>query len=424
MPQLIKPQAAFLKLPHKFRAYVGGYGSGKTWVGSTAMCQGMWSHPKVNQGYFAPTYPQIRDIFYPTIDEVAFGMGLKTSINQGNKEVHFYSGRTYRGTTICRSLNHPETIVGFKVGQALVDELDIMAIDKAEQAWNKVIARMRYKVDGLRNGIDVTTTPEGFRFVYKRFQEELRKSKAKSAMYGIIQASTYENEINLPDDYIQSLVETYPSQLIEAYLLGKFVNLTVGSVYKEFDRKLNHSDESINTAAKEPLHIGMDFNVTHMAAIVHVLRAQLPVAVEEKTAVFDTPAMIQSIKDSYPGHPILVYPDASGDSRKTVNASASDLSLLRSAGFSVLNNASNPYVRDRVLAMNAMICLNGVRRYKVNTNKCPVYTDALEKQVYDKNGEPDKTTGLDHPVDAGGYFISYKFPIASQRMQRMIIGGA
>ena len=423
MPTLIRPQAEFLQMQHKFRAYVAGYGAGKTWVGSTSMCQGFWSHPKVNQGYFAPTYPQIRDIFYPTIEEVSHGMGLKIKINQSNKEVHFYSGRVYRGTTICRSLNHPETIVGFKIGQGLIDELDIMAIDKAEQAWNKVIARMRYKVDGLRNGLDVTTTPEGFRFVYKRFQEEVRKRKELRAMYGMVQASTYENEKNLPDDYIQSLVESYPSQLIEAYLMGKFVNLTSGSVYREFDRALNHSNESINTAAKEPLHTGMDFNVGRMAAIVHVLRGQMPVAVEEKTAVFDTPAMIKSIKDSYPAHPILVYPDASGDSRKTVNASASDLSLLRSAGFSVLNNAANPYVRDRVLAMNAMICLNGVRRYKVNTDKCPLYTEALEKQVYDKNGEPDKSSNLDHPVDAGGYFIAYKYPIASPAMQKMQLGG-
>ncbi|MBN0203805.1 hypothetical protein JTL45_35105, partial [Pseudomonas aeruginosa] len=44
--------------------------------------------------------------------------------------------------------------------KALVDELDVLKADKARQAWRKIIARMRYKVDGLRNGIDVTTTPE------------------------------------------------------------------------------------------------------------------------------------------------------------------------------------------------------------------------------------------------------------------------
>ncbi|MGT2495016.1 terminase large subunit domain-containing protein [Cupriavidus basilensis] len=50
--------------------------SGKTWVGCTSICQHFWQWPKINQGYFAPTYPQIRDIFYPTMDEVAATMGL------------------------------------------------------------------------------------------------------------------------------------------------------------------------------------------------------------------------------------------------------------------------------------------------------------------------------------------------------------
>ena len=131
MATLTRPQAAFLQLPHKFRAYVGGFGSGKTWVGCTSICEGMWTHPRVNQGYFAPTYPQIRDIFYPTIDEVAYEMGLRIKINQGNKEVHFFEGKKYRGTTICRSMDTPEQIVGFKIGNALIDELDVMKPDSS-----------------------------------------------------------------------------------------------------------------------------------------------------------------------------------------------------------------------------------------------------------------------------------------------------
>ena len=42
-----------------------------------------------------------------------------------------------------------------------------------------------------------------------------------------------------------------------------------------------------------------------------------------------------SIKERYAGHKITIYPDASGNSRKTVNASESDISLLRRAGFTV-----------------------------------------------------------------------------------------
>ncbi|HHT7484253.1 terminase large subunit domain-containing protein, partial [Klebsiella pneumoniae] len=91
-PTLNVPQARFLAMQQKFKAYVAGFGSGKTWVGCGGICKGFWEFPKINQGYFAPTYPQIRDIFYPTVEEVAHDWGLKVKIVESNKEVHFYSG--------------------------------------------------------------------------------------------------------------------------------------------------------------------------------------------------------------------------------------------------------------------------------------------------------------------------------------------
>lgn len=284
-PTLNIPQARFLAMQHKFKAYVAGFGSGKTWVGCGGICKGMWEHPKINQGYFAPTYPQIRDIFYPTIEEVAFDWGLSVKINEGNKEVHFYEGRRYRGTTICRSMEKPGSIVGFKIGNAMVDELDVMAAAKAQQAWRKIIARMRYKVDGLRNGIDVTTTPEGFKFVYQQFVKAVREKPELAALYGLIQASTFDNAKNLPPDYIPSLLSSYPDELIQAYLRGKFTNLNSGTIYHTFNRKLNNCSDEIQDG--DPLFIGMDFNVGKMAAIVHVKRNGLPCAVRELVKVYD-----------------------------------------------------------------------------------------------------------------------------------------
>lgn len=54
-PTLNIPQAKFLAMQYKFKAYVAGFGSGKTWVGCGGICKGMWEHPKINQGYFAPS---------------------------------------------------------------------------------------------------------------------------------------------------------------------------------------------------------------------------------------------------------------------------------------------------------------------------------------------------------------------------------
>jgi len=399
--ELSNPQAIYLNnLNTKFRAFVGGFGSGKTFVGCLDLLNFAGAHPGVVQGYFAPTYPAIRDIFFPTIEEAGYMLGFSVDIKETNKEVHLYRGRSYYGTIKCRSMDKPSTIVGFKIANALVDEIDIMPKDKASTAWNKIIARLRYVIDGVENGIGVTTTPEGFLFVYSKFAEK------PTARYSMVQASTYENQEYLPDDYIDSLIETYPDELVSAYLHGKFVNLKSGTVYNAYNRIQHKSRESIQP--KELLKIGMDFNVTNMSAVIYVTRKKVWHAVDELKGIYDTPAMIETIKERFPKHSIRIYPDASGGSRKTVNASTSDIALLEDAGFVVYANKSNPLVKDRVMATN-----NAFQKglLFINDEKCPEYAKCFEQLAYDKNGEPDKKSNLDHLPDAGTYPIAFEMPV-------------
>jgi len=160
----------------------------------------------------------------------------------------------------------------------------------------------------------------------------------------------------------------------------------------------------------------MDFNVAHGAAVVHVLRGDDPHAVAELTEVFDTPAMVRLLTDRFKakGHSLIIYPDASGKNRKSQDASESDIALLKQAGFTICANPGNPAVKDRVLSMNAMLNKDGKRRYRVNPETCPHLVEALEKQAYDKHGEPDKTSGMDHILDAAGYVIVYRYPIVKR----------
>ena len=424
VPTLNEPQERFLRLPHKYRAFVAGFGSGKTWVGCAAICQHAYNWPKINAGYFAPTYGHIRDIFYPTIEEVAADWGLNVKIHLTNKEVDIYVGRHYRTTVLCRSLEKPAEIVGFKIGYALIDELDLLKKDKAELAWRKIMARMRQNADGLKNGIDISTTPEGFKFVYNQFVSQIRDNPALAKTYGMVQASTYENSNNLPSDYITSLRESYPPQLVEAYLHGHFTNLLSGSVYAGFDRALNHTDEEMNKY--EPLHIGMDFNVMNMTATINVVRQGAPVQLGELCGVRDTPEMARLIQERFinNGHPVTVYPDASGQNTSSKSASESDLSILRKYGIRIDVNPSNPAVKDRVNAVNAQILNDyGVRNFRINTNLCPTTTESFEQQAYDRNGEPDKTTGHDHTMDAQGYFLVKRFPIKSTANRQTTMTG-
>lgn len=410
--KLNRPQFEFISHPKKFSAFVGGYRSGKTFVGCVRLCINALENPGIPQGYFAPTYPQIADIFYDTMPVVAEAFGLFADIVPSKKRVYLRDNRgRCLSTIVCKSMEHPHRIVGFNIAHALVDEIDCMPIKKADSAWKKIIARMSTVWPGRdMNTIDVTTTPEGFNWVYRKFVKELASNPSQRPLYGIVHASTRQNAKNLPKDYIKSLRESYPANLVDAYIDGLFVNLTSGSVYPSFCRKQNHTDATIRPG--EQLHIGIDFNINRMAATIHVIRDGLPMLLEEATSLFDTPAMIVELKRRFPGHSITVYPDASGKNRKSVNGSESDHSLLRAAGFMVMVNPSNPMVRDRVLAVNAMFLnIDHKRRYLVNTDNCPVTTQVLEQQAYTENGEPNKD-GTEDPVDALGYFIVQRFPIA------------
>lgn len=397
---ITEPQEDFIFATDKYPAFVGGFGSGKTEALVNRALRLKMEYRRQQIAFYEPTWDLVRQIAFPRFEEKLELMGLPYKLIKSPQNIIQIEDF---GSVIFRSMEEPTRIVGYEVADSLVDELDTLKRDHAAAAWRAIIARNRQKKpDAAINSVGVGTTPEGFRFVYERWV----KSPGKGCR--LIKAPTHSNPF-LPADYIASLEDQYPSNLLAAYLMGEFVNLTSGSVYHEFDRKLNGTFERIEPG--EPLHVGMDFNVNNMTAVVSVLRGGEPLTLDELTGIRDTPVMCQALKERFEGHRILVYPDASGNSSKSVNASVTDLAILRQAGFSVVVNPSNPRVKDRVLSLNRMIHADNKRRWKVNPDRCPVLVEALERQAYDKNGEPDKKSGFDHCPDALGYFIAMKYPV-------------
>ena len=408
------PQWELMSSDSRFPAFVGGFGSGKSDSLVNRLLLKKIAYPLNNVGFYEPTWDLVRTIAFPRWEERLEALNIPYKLIKSPMNVIKVEGC---GDIVFRSMERPERIVGFEVADSGVDELDTLKTKDAEYCWRQIIARNRQKKsDGSVNSVAVATTPEGFKFVYQKWQKD------RTASYQLIKAPTSSNAHNLPDGYIESLRESYPPHLLNAYLEGEFVNLQSGTVYYGFDRKLNHTNDTMRP--REPLHIGVDFNVCNMSAVVHVVRDNRPIAVDELHGITDTPDMIEAIKSHFAGHAIMVYPDASGNSRKTVNASLSDIQLLRNAGFTVVVDASNPSVRDRITSMNAQFLnANGERRYRVNTDKCPNYTLCLEQQAYNKNGDPDKQHDLDHLPDAGGYFIAKRFPVVKRSAQTMKIVG-
>jgi len=425
-----KPQADFYAIDAKYPAFVAGYGSGKSEaLVCSALLDSFEGGAESLIALYEPTYDLVRLILAPRLEEKLVEWGIRYRYNKS--ENILYTSSSQVGDFILRSLDNPARIIGYESFRAKIDELDTLKREQASLVWEKVIARNRqipktYVKQSSKpiNTVGVFTTPEGFRFVHDRWV------KVGGDDYQIIQAATKSNPY-LPPDYIESLRASYPPQLIDAYLEGKFVNLTAGTIYAQYDRELNSSTEMVRD--NDILHVGMDFNVGKMAAVVHVVRDGLPHAVAEVFDAYDTPDMRRILQERYwkfengryiKNRTIRVYPDASGGSRKSVNASETDIQILKQAGFVVVAPKANPPVKDRINSMNAMFCnADGERRYRVNAEKCPTYADCLEQQAWGKNGEPDKTAGTDHLCDGAGYYIHNQFPIVKKSIKRAKIGG-
>jgi len=395
----------------RFRDAVCGRRFGKTFLGKAEMRRAARLAMKWNVSvedeiwYAAPTFKQAKRVFWRRLKQAIPPSWRASRPNESECHITLKTGHVLRIV----GLDAYDNLRGSGLFFVLVDEWADCPYEAWEEVLRPMLSTCRYVVDGveevgghaLRIG-----TPKGFNHCYDTYLDGQngREPDHKSWLYTSVQGG------NVPLEEIEVARRKMDPRTFRQEYEASFENYT-GVIYYCFDRRKNHTPDVIRKG--DVLHVGMDFNVGKMAAVVFVVRDEdLPRAVDEVMEVFDTPAMIEKLKARFPDHSIVVYPDASGDSRKTNNASESDIALLKKAGFTVRVNASNPAVKDRINSMNAMLCNTySERRLLVNTDKCPKYTQALERQIYDDKGEPDKKGDYDHPNDAGGYFIVQRYPI-------------
>jgi PBSX family phage terminase large subunit len=406
---LTLPQRQFAFSKEPFPAIVGGLGSGKTRAGTMRAVLLLLENPGVNIGFFLPTYDLLRLRAMPGVEEDLQSIGLDFTVNKSEFKIDV---KGY-GFIIFRSYDNPTKIVSFEVAHSIIDEIDVLPMDKAALVWRKITERTRQKFDGI-NSIGVVTTPDqginGFTY--------LKWVKMQQKGYELIKASTYSNPF-LPPDYAAQILANYDPILAELYIQGEFVSLNQNKVYHFFNRQKHHTDRVLNES-DTVIHVSIDFNIGGCCAVVFVLDANNPRAVKEFTS-HDTQDFINNLTQ-FKNKTVIVYPDASGKAQKT-NAALSDIALIRQAGYQVMHNPSNPAVRDRVNAVNGLISHD---RFLVNTDICPNLTNALETQGYDDKLEPEKFSS--HPAiddwnDSAGYFIAYRYPVINNRPSSVQILG-
>jgi PBSX family phage terminase large subunit len=377
-----------------------GYGAGKT----RALCAKAVHLAMANQGFIGvvmePTGPLIRDIWQSDFDDFLEAYDIPYTFRASplpEYTLHLPGGDT---KILCRSFENWQRIIGINGAWILADEIDTVNPAIANKAFPKILGRLR---SGNVRQFAAASTPEGFRWMWQTFASEDGKGREDRRL---IRMRTQDNPY-LPPDFIERMQANYDPQLLKAYLDGEFVNLTTGQVYDRFDRA-KHVAVQMPDISREPLRIGVDFNVGNMSAVIAIRVGKSLYVVDEVSGAHDTDALAQKIKAHYPDHRIYVYPDASGGNRST-NATQTDIAILESYGMSNQSPKANPPVRDRVAAVQALLENGkGEVRLKIAAS-CVKTIECLELQSYTEKGDPDKDAGYDHMNDALGYLVWREF---------------
>ena len=392
----------FITSKKQINAYVGGFGSGKTY---SFLHKTFINHitrknkEGISNGWIIyPTYSLAEEVFVPPFLDILRDKGIAYEYNVSKHTI-----KTVYGNIKIFQMVKPDKIVGVSLSYCGFDEFDVSSYQYCETAFNKALGRMRDTEDCE---IYICTTPEGYKYTYTLFIEEPNKNKY------LVRGKTSDN-IYLPKGYLKLLEENYDKNLLKAYRDGQFVNLQQGQTYYQFDRDANIQEVQYNRSL--PVRMGIDWNVDPECAVLFQFYREQP-----QIRVFDcialshsgggdllTERMVQTIRDKYPNSEYIAYPDATGHKRGS-SAMFSDIDLLIKGGFKVKALKTNPLVIDRVNAVNKALDGN-----LIIDPMCKELINDLEKTA-NKQGtrEIDKTNkSLSHMSDALGYAVHWELPI-------------
>ena len=386
-----------------------GYGAGKT----RALAAKSVTLALANQGFIGcvmePTGPLVRDIWQNDFESFLEGYEVPYTFRASplpEYVLHLPGGDT---KILCRSFENWSRIIGLNLAWVLADEIDTVTPAIAAKAFPKILGRLRA---GNVRQFGAASTPEGFRWMWSTFGSEEAQQREDRKL---IRMRSADNPY-LPQDFIERLQANYDPSLLQAYLEGQFCNLTTGQVYDRFDRA-KHVTTEIPDVSREPLRVGVDFNVGNMSAVIGVRLGEKLLLIDEISGAHDTDAMAQEIQRRADGRQVYIYPDASGGNRST-NASRTDIQILESYGFSNQSPKANPPIRDRVASVQALLENGkGQVRMQVAAN-CKRTIECLELQSYTEAGDPDKDAGYDHMNDALGYLVYRDFSMLNARAGR------
>lgn len=397
---LSEAQASVASDDTRFRCLISGRRFGKTTLGIREICKEA-RMPDTICWAVCPSYRQAKNIWWLKLKKKLFSLHWIDKINEAELTIYLKNGSIIS----LKGAENYDSLRGNRVDFLVMDEV---ADIKPEAFFESLRPTLS---DSMGKALFMGT-PKGIQnWSYDLYNMEHDSEEWKSWQYTTIAGG------NVPESEIESARKLLDTRTFRQEYEASFETYS-GVIYYAFDRTANVKKcteyNLDNGDFPEVLHIGIDFNIDPVSAVVMYKTSDDTYHIIDEIRIFssNTNELVDEIKQRYPRSKVWAYPDPAGRQRKTSANGMTDIIILQNAGFVVKAPNSHPPVRDRINSVNSALCDSLGTNHLMVDPRCRYTVEALERQTY-KEGtqQPDKESGYDHTNDALGYAIHYLRPV-------------
>jgi len=393
---LSQPQKTIVNDTHRFRVVSAGRRFGKTFLSIRELAR-YARQPQQKVLYVAPTYRMAKSIAWDNLKARLIKLNWVKKINESDLNIILVNGTKIS----IRGADNFDSLRGLEFNFIIIDEAAM--IDP--RAWTEVL---RATVSNTQGDVLFISTPTGksnwFYDLYQRHRED--PDNWASFQYTSIEGG------NIPLEEIEQARKDLSDKVFRQEFEASFESF-IGRIAYNFDR--DHNVIKIEDPDLSVLHIGVDFNISPLTCAIHIRKDDTLLQFDEISMhSANTQDLCDEIKNRYPRSKVFVYPDPSGQARKTSAGGATDHSILANNGFIVKSPRKHNAVKDRINSYNSRLCSSdGVRHLYISPN-CKHTIESLEKFSYKEGTQVPDKNGYDHMFDAASYCVDYLFPLVKQ----------
>ena len=392
--KLSKPQQIISSDQNRFRIAACGRRFGKSMLSINEIAK-FARYPDSKVLYVAPTYRQAKQVIWDELKDQLRDRNWIKNVNESDLRIDIVNGsRIY-----IRSSDNKDALRGSKYNFIVMDE----CADIDPDTWFSVLRPTLSDTGGSALFIG---SPKGRNWFYDLWLQGQTQQDWSSHSYTTLEGGF------VPQEEIESARRDLDERTFQQEYEAQFVSYS-GVIFYAFSEANIKRIENPFADLRTPLHIGVDFNVDPMSAVICIKHYDTIHVIDEiEIYGSNTLELIKEIRNRYgEQRQMFVYPDASGSRRTTTSPGLSDHIHFKNNGFILKVNPTNPPVAEAIATVNSLL-KNSVGEHRLTIDPgCKKLIECLNKFTYKEGTRvPDKGV-YDHMTDALRYVCHFLMPL-------------